>query len=459
MYLKIYGMHPATDDFQTHSGLILHKRGKVYHMIYDVYNYLISDYVHKSNTQYKAHNSTELKDIYNKIVKMSQKMPLYLFHLSDDIESFALDLKDSSIQLANAFSYLANHNNDSAYSLKTAYSEDVNVADASIVSRDYSSLPEPFMLEVHSLARSQKNLSNAFHPDYSNLPENTYHFAIETDLNTYEYKLHIPKKIPNEKVFSSIASSINLEDCGIHASIIHDKKHDKIQLCLESDATGSSDGNLIFNIYDLLSKNSSNKGIVSCYGLDQVVQTPKNSSFSLNGEEKTSMDNEFTLHHSVRLSLKSVSDTPVQISYQPDYNKILSNLNNVLDSYNHLIDFLKESKELHPRSSLFINELKKLTTPYEKKLGDIGIMLDDNSHLLYDPIITNKSILNGSFENFFSDDNEFTNRFLEKLHTIILNPVEYIDKVVVTYPNPLQPNFPSPYVTSIYSGMLFNNYC
>ena len=74
-------------------------------MVYNVYNYLVSDYVHKTNTQYKTHNVSELKNIYNKIVKMGKKTPLYLFHLSDDMENFSLALKDPSIQLVNTFSY------------------------------------------------------------------------------------------------------------------------------------------------------------------------------------------------------------------------------------------------------------------------------------------------------------------------------------------------------------------
>ena len=429
-------------------------------MVYNVYNYLVSDYVHKTNTQYKTHNVSELKNIYNKIVKMGQKTPLYLFHLSDDMENFSLGLKDASIQLVNTFSYLTNHDESSVYSLKKAHSENASIADASIISKNYSNLPEPFMLEVHSLAKNQKNLSNAFYSEYSNLPEGTYHFAIETDENTYEYKLQIPKKTPNEKVFDSIASSINHGKCGIHASVVHDKKHNQVQLSLESDATGTNDDSLVFHIYDLSEKNSSQKkGIVSYFGLNQVIQKPENSSFSLNGEEKSSMNNEFTLQHSVHLSLKSVSDTPIQISYQADCDKILSKLKDVFDSYNHLIDFAKKNEEAHPRSSLFIKELKNLILPYKNHFESIGIALDDDSHLSCDPIVTNKSILDGSFEDFFSNDNDFVYKFHKKLNTIILNPVEYIEKTVVTYPNPIKPNFPSPYVTSIYSGMLFNNYC
>lgn len=40
---------------------------------------------------------------------------------------------------------------------------------------------------------------------------------------------------------------------------------------------------------------------------------------------------------------------------------------------------------------------------------------------------------------------------------MILNPLDYIDKVVVTYPN-TNINYPNPYIPSKYSGLLFNDY-
>lgn len=429
-------------------------------MVYNVYNYLISDYVHQTNTQYKAHNNSELKSIYNKIVKMGQKTPLYLFRLSDDVESFSLGLKESSIGLSHALSDLTVHDDSSVYSQKTVHSENSSIADASIVSDDYSNLPAPFLLEVHALAKPQKNLSNAFYADHSNIPEGSYYFTIETDEHSYEYKLQIPKKTSNKEVFERIASSINHGRCGIHASVTYDKGSNQVQLALESNATGTVDDSLIFDIFDSPDKNASNaRKIVSDLGLNRVVQKPENSSFSINGEEKSSLSNQFTLQHSIHLSLHSVSETPIQISYQADCDKILSTLHTFLESHNHLIDFTKENEEKNPRSALFIKELQNLFLPYKDAFQNIGISLDDDTLLSCDSIITNKSILDGSFENFFSKDNDFISKFQNKLNSIILNPVEYIDKTVVTYPNPIKPNLPSPYITSIYSGMLFNNYC
>ena len=46
-----------------------------------------------------------------------------------------------------------------------------------------------------------------------------------------------------------------------------------------------------------------------------------------------------------------------------------------------------------------------------------------------------------------------------KMSDIALNPVDYVDKVIVTYPNTARAGFSNPYLTSIYSGMMFNSYC
>jgi len=53
---------------------------------------------------------------------------------------------------------------------------------------------------------------------------------------------------------------------------------------------------------------------------------------------------------------------------------------------------------------------------------------------------------------------ELTGRLYHKTSQISLNPMKYVDKTVVAYKNPGK-NFANPYVSSNYSGMLFNFYC
>ena len=66
---------------------------------------------------------------------------------------------------------------------------------------------------------------------------------------------------------------------------------------------------------------------------------------------------------------------------------------------------------------------------------------------------------NRSLEQLFSEDSAFTTTLLKKLNDIALNPMEYLNKTVVTYPNITAKKTLNPYISSIYCGLLYNNYC
>ena len=52
----------------------------------------------------------------------------------------------------------------------------------------------------------------------------------------------------------------------------------------------------------------------------------------------------------------------------------------------------------------------------------------------------------------------FAKALYQKSDQVSLNPMEYVDKTIVAYKNPGK-NFANPYITSAYSGMMFNSYC
>ena len=53
---------------------------------------------------------------------------------------------------------------------------------------------------------------------------------------------------------------------------------------------------------------------------------------------------------------------------------------------------------------------------------------------------------------------DFTKSATKKIADIQLNPMDYVDKRIVAYKNPHIKHFANPYITSAYSGMLFNSY-
>ena len=58
----------------------------------------------------------------------------------------------------------------------------------------------------------------------------------------------------------------------------------------------------------------------------------------------------------------------------------------------------------------------------------------------------------------FASVRDFANSLVRKMDQISLNPMDYVDKTIVAYKNPGK-NYPTPYITSAFSGMLFNYYC
>jgi flagellar hook-associated protein 2 len=55
--------------------------------------------------------------------------------------------------------------------------------------------------------------------------------------------------------------------------------------------------------------------------------------------------------------------------------------------------------------------------------------------------------------------NRFADALIDKTKDISVDPMKYVERPVVNYRNPDSRDYSSPYITSEYSGMMFNNYC
>mgnify|MGYP000780743947 FL=1 len=70
-----------------------------------------------------------------------------------------------------------------------------------------------------------------------------------------------------------------------------------------------------------------------------------------------------------------------------------------------------------------------------------------------------QAIEDGDMQKLFSKESPFVNRLFTKMDSVKLNPVEYIDKKIVSYPDYSKPAKGYSYITSLYSGLIFNSYC
>jgi hypothetical protein len=93
------------------------------------------------------------------------------------------------------------------------------------------------------------------------------------------------------------------------------------------------------------------------------------------------------------------------------------------------------------------------------ELSACGIIEEENGKITIDEVLAYQAVLDGGMEDLFHRENGFIAKIKDKLDAITINPMDYLDKMILTYPNNRKENFVSPYITSVYSGMLFNYYC
>ena len=59
----------------------------------NVYNFYMTTYAPKSSTPYDTHKKSELRHVYNSIVKMNKEAPLFILDTSKDSQQFAVGIR------------------------------------------------------------------------------------------------------------------------------------------------------------------------------------------------------------------------------------------------------------------------------------------------------------------------------------------------------------------------------
>ncbi len=171
---------------------------------------------------------------------------------------------------------------------------------------------------------------------------------------------------------------------------------------------------------------------------------------------------QFYIDNKLHIRLNDVSDQTVNIRVVPDSDKILSSVDSIVQTYNHLIRIAtnraSEYTE-HYRATKLISEMRNLEHAYSDELSGCGIKADENGFLSLDENLAVQAVWDGGMESLFTRENGFIARLINKSESIAINPLDYLDKTVITYPNSEKDTFHNPYITSFYSGLLFSSYC
>lgn len=425
-----------------------------------VYNHYLTEYAPKPNTALDTHKKSDLRSIYNSIVKLNKDAPLCILDTSDEAKQYAVSLKEQSRLFRNALiATKGSSDSEQLLQQKVAYSTKENIATASYVGSDSESDTPSFTLSVERLASRQVNFGTAVPGDDKiSLAPDTYSFDLSVSDMNYEFQFQLHEDDTNREVMERLGRLITKSDVGLNAEVLPDNEGN-VFLKLSSEATGKPDGReLQFEISD---HNTSKKaGIVSYFGMDQVSQPPENALFEINHIEHTASSNTFTVEKAYEITLQGTSpdpDTVTEIGIKNDMESLRSNVHSLADSYNEYINQIAQPQASHTRSSLLLSELSRISRHYAQPLSSVGLSFAEDGSLNVDDAQLSDAAQTDS-QTILKPVQDFANAMLRKSNQISLNPMEYVNKKIVAYKNPGR-NYPSPYITSAYSGMLFNNYC
>lgn len=423
-----------------------------------VYNNYLTTYTQKPLTKYDSHKKSELRNVYNSIVKLNKDAPWYLPTTSKDAQQYAVDLKENARGLRNTIAQLGGLEKDGLFQKKSAYSTDENVATVSYIGGEdsVSSIPA-FQLEVHSLATSQENLGLFLPNNKMSLEADTYSFDIGINDMNYEFQFSVGEDETNREIQERLVRLINNADIGIQASLA--ESEGRTSLRMTSDATGLAPGkSQIFTVSD--DHTSKASGTVEYFGLDYTSRDPANASFAINGEENSSSSNQFTLDKQFEVKLTGISPRgqSLQIGLKTDIESLTDNVYHLVGGYNDFIKAASSYLETQSRSRQLVKEMRGIASVYGSSLETMGLNLEEDGTLAVDKDTLRQTATEAADINeAFGSLKNFSNLLLRKSDQVSLNPMDYVEKVMVAYKNPGH-NFITPYMTSSYTGMMFDGY-
>ena len=136
---------------------------------------------------------------------------------------------------------------------------------------------------------------------------------------------------------------------------------------------------------------------------------------------------------------------------------LISNVESLVEGYNRFITNATQYSETYGLSNKFRNEMRGIQNEYRNELDAIGLTFMDTGELEIDEKYLRAAAFEGDHKDTLRPITDFTSEILLEAKKISLNPMDYTNRIVVEYKNPGH-NFANPYITSMYSGMMFSSY-
>ena len=419
-----------------------------------------------TSNKYDAHKKSELRSTYNSIVKSNKQSPLYKIKEGGNVRKFAIDIKEHANTIKNVVASLSENGEgiESAFKKRIASSSDPDIVTAEYVGGDDNTITTDnagFQLEVQQLATPQINTGHFLRRAGHDFKPGSYSFDLNTNSTSYEFQFNVNSDDTNEEVLNKLRKLINNANIGLSAELLPDARGTSKALQIESRQTGLGDGeNQVFEIIPYSNKGS--QDAMKLLGIDTVSSPAENSSFLLNGIQHSSYSNTFTVNNMFSVTLNGVSQPGQKtlVGFKPSTDAVADNIESLVSAYNGIINTANRYANSQESSGNLLRDVSKIADSFASDLSEIGLSVEEDSSLSVDRDALTNSIKGSKVAHTFEVLNKFRDALGSKADQASINPMNYVSKIIVAYkhPNP-DKNFATPYISSMYSGMMLDRFC
>ena len=430
----------------------------------DAYAYYLSTYGQNRPTRYDSHKKSDLRKIYNAIVKTNREAPLYKLSGEDEVAKYAIDIKENAKAIQNVVASLSDSYGDfsDSFRRKVAISSDEETVGVKYVGNGSESEElENFNIEVKQLSSPQINTGHLLKNDALSIIPGKYSFDLNVNYAAYEFQFNVNPGESNLDVMRKLAGLVNRSSLGISATIKHGttkQGEPASALNLTSRQMGRSSEEPIFTIKP--GPTSESMQFLEQLGIENITKQAENSRFLINGEELESLSNSFTINETFELSLNKVSPEgqAAEISFKTDVDAVADNVMSLVNAFNGILKIAESSSaEATGDTNKLFNEMSSVSRSRRESLGEIGLDVADNGTITLNKEKLEIAIQPDQADKTFARLSAFKNAIGAKADAVAINPMNYVNKVVVNYKNPSK-TFTAPYFSSVYSGMMLDRY-
>lgn len=198
---------------------------------------------------------------------------------------------------------------------------------------------------VSSLARAHSIASEELDGEETSTLAGTHSFQLVQGEESYQISVTIDEGDSNREALSKIVAAINSSGSGVAASLAAtDSRTGRFRVLVTSKTTGT--GGIISELSDTSGNLATAIGLAGISGEGKytanTVQAAADAMFTVDGLEFISSSNHVTgALTGFTLTLVGISTAPVSISVERDVEAVTESVQELLDTYNALVDYVR----------------------------------------------------------------------------------------------------------------------